>query len=204
MKHKGVNKNTIIAEYGDRVDKIELFNKEKNHLISVGIDSSERIKAELLEQGVSSQTADVLLAKIDDILSKNDDFAAYRSIFNYTAEIPTVVYADVPNIGDYLAQTQLSELVIGKANRVGELPPEDGKCCCFLDKETKKYTIVSPDNRAEVVSRLTQMGYSPTLAEHLADKTVTGIDPQDIEELPQRFESNNAELENVRFTISKP
>ncbi|MBR1432279.1 hypothetical protein [Ruminococcus sp.] len=203
VKHKGVNKDTKIAEYGNRVDKIELFNKEKNHLISVGIDNSERIREELMEQGVSAKTADALLAKIDAMLAEKDELSTYRSIFNYTVEIPHVEYADVPNIGDYLSQTQLSELVIGKADRVGELPPEDGKCCCFFDKDTKKYTIVSPDDRSEIISRLTQMGYSATLAEHLADKTVTGVDPQDIEEQPLRFDSPNAELENIRYTIGK-
>ncbi|MCR5807079.1 MAG: hypothetical protein K6G68_08625 [Oscillospiraceae bacterium] len=203
VKHKGVNKDTVIAEYGDRVDKIELFNKKQNKLISVGIDSSDRIKAELAEQGISDKTADSLLARINDILSENDDLSKYRSIFNYTAEKPEVVYAEVPNIGDYLAQTQLSEMVVGKADMVGELPPDDCKCCCFLDRETKKYTIVPADNRAEIVSRLTQMGYSATLAEHLADKSVTGVDPQDVEEVPMRFDSVNAELENIRYTVTK-
>ena len=65
VKHKGVNKDTVIAEYGDRVDKIELFNKKQNKLISVGIDSSDRIKAELSEQGISDKTADSLLMKIN-------------------------------------------------------------------------------------------------------------------------------------------
>ncbi|MBQ4362855.1 MAG: hypothetical protein II782_02505, partial [Oscillospiraceae bacterium] len=203
VKHKGVNKDTVIAEYGDRVDKIELFNKEQNKLISIGIDSSDRIKAELSEQGISDKTADSLLMRINDILSENDDLSKYRSIFNYTAEKPEVVYAEVPNIGDYLAQTQLSEMVVGKADMVGELPPDDCKCCCFLDRETKKYTIVPADNRAEIVSRLTQMGYSATLAEHLADKSVTGVDPQDVEEVPMRFDSVNAELENIRYTVAK-
>ncbi len=47
------------------------------------------------------------------------------------------------------------------------------------------------------------MGYSATLAEHLADKSVTGVDPQDVEEVPMRFDSVNAELENIRYTVAK-
>ncbi|MBO6308718.1 MAG: hypothetical protein J6N70_07800 [Oribacterium sp.] len=203
VKHKGINKDTVIAEYGNRVNKIELFNNEQNKLISVGIDSCERIREELMEQGISDKTADSLLARMNDILSKNDDLAAYRSIFNYTVENPVVVYADVPNIGDRLAQTQLSELLVGKADMVGEIPPDEGKCCCFYDKTANKYTIVSADDRGTAVSRLTEMGYSAALAEHLADKCVTGIDPQDIEELPYHFDSSNSELENVTYTMCR-
>ena len=203
VKHKGVNKDTYIAEYGNRIDKIELFNKAQNKLISVGIDNSGRIRDELLEQGISPDTADSLLGRINDILINKEDFAAYRSIFNYTVEKPAVVYADVPNIDDRITQTQLSELVVGKADMIGELPADDGKCCCFYDKNTQKYTLVSPENRSDVVSRLTQMGYNSILAEHLADKAVTGVDPQDIEEKPLHFDSFNSELENITYTVGQ-
>ena len=202
VKHRGINKDTNVVEYGNRVDKIDIYDRDQNKLISVGIDNAERIKSELMEQGVSSRAAERLLARIDGMLAEKDDFTAYRSILNYTEEKPEVIYADVPNIGDYIAQSQLSELVVGKAQRVGDYPPEDGKCACIFDKNTNKYTVVSPENRSEILARLNTMGYSPTLAEHIADKVVTGVDPQDIEEHIECFDSKNAELENMRYIIN--
>lgn len=41
------------------------------------------------------------------------------------------------------------------------------------------------------------------LAKQLADRAVKGADPQDVEEPVQHFDSTNAELENLSYTIGK-
>ncbi|MBR6983467.1 MAG: hypothetical protein IKH75_08050 [Ruminococcus sp.] len=199
VKHRGINKDTKVVEYGDRVDKIELFCKEKNMLVSVGIDSSDRIRSELMEQGISRSGADKLLGRINDILSSNDDMEGYRSIFNYTVEKSQIIHADVPNIGDYLAMSHLSEMVIGKADCVGYIPESNGKRCCVFDRANNKYSVI-PYDRGEIMDRLTQMGYSERLAQRLADRAIKGADPQDVEEPPiQYFNSNNSELEELAY-----
>lgn len=203
VKHKGINKDTQVAEYGNRADKIELFNKEQNKLISIGIDSADTIRAELMEQGITSQTADTLLREINEILNSDEYFTAYRSIFNYTVEVPQIKYADIPNIGDYLAQTQLSENIIGKAECVGYLPQTNGPRCCIYDRAENKYSVIHNTGREDIVLRLNEMGYNAMLAKQLADRAVKGADPQDVEEPVQHFNSTNAELENLSYTIGK-
>ena len=126
-------------------------------------------------------------------------YEEYRNTFNYTEEKPEIVYADVPNIGDIIAQTQLSEILIGKAECVGELPKGNGSRLCVSDKASNKFTVIPDKDRNVIMSRLSEMGYDELTAQRIIKRAVYGPDPQDDEEPALRFETNNAELNNIFY-----
>lgn len=203
VKHKRINKDTKVVEYGDRINRIDFFNKDKNVLISIGIDTAENMRAALTENGISGKAADNLLKDIDKMLSEKPDYEEYRSTFNYTEEKPEIVYADVPNIGSIIAQTQLSEMLIGKAECIGELPKDNGPRICVLDKSSNKFTVIPDKNRNTVISRLSEMGYDEHTARQIMLRAVNGPDPQDVEEPAEHFMTSNAELANVSYKMQE-
>ena len=198
--YPGVNKDTVIKEYGGRGDRIDLFCKEKNLLISMGMDSADKIRNQLLEQGISKTAAENLLRDIEKAIPEN-----YRSVFNYTAETSDVVYADIPNIGEYLAQSQLSQTVIGKAQCVGEIPQGKGSMCCVLDNNTNKFTVIPQMSRHEAAIALSQMGYSELAASEIAERITRSYkDNENVNEKKRGtelkyFDGFNAELDDLMY-----
>ena len=201
------NKDTVVTKYGDGLDRIELYNAEKNRLISLSIDNADKVRTELKEQGISAGAADKLLKDINDKLPEE-----YREKFNYSAEKTEIVYSDIPNIGEYLAQSQLSQQLVGKAECHGELPKDSGSKCCVYDKSSNQYAVLPVLPRLEVQSKLTDMGYSEISAKEIADKIVSSYRENDNADiisdrykLPsmQRFDSSNSELSNTAYSISE-
>lgn len=208
-KHRmpGMTKETEIVEYGKRFERIDLFSKELNKLISVGIDSADKIRAELREQGISPKAAEKLLEDIDKQLSDE-----YKQIFNYSIEKSEIVYADIPNIGELIAQSQLSQKVIGKAECIGEIPRDNGSKCCVYDKNTDKFAVMPVMPKYEVISALQQMGYSDLSARQLAEKITDSYRDTDIAKLDdvkhentevKQFNTNNPELANMSYRQQK-
>ncbi len=198
------NKNTVVTKYGDGIERIDLYNSEKNRLISLSIDNADKIRTELLEQGLSLKAAEMLLKEINGMLPDK-----YKSIFNYSAEKTEIVYADIPNIGEYLAQAQLSQQLIGKAECYGEIPKDSGSKCCVFDKSENKFTVLPILPKAEITAKLAEMGYSEVSAKEIADRVVGSYretdnvkDIQIKEEksiTPKYFETNNPELANMMY-----
>lgn len=208
-KHRmpGMTKETEIVEYGKRFERIDLFNKEQNKLISVGIDSADKIRAELREQGISPKAAEKLLEDIDKQLSDE-----YKQIFNYSVERSEIVYADVPNIGELIAQSQLSQKVIGRAECIGEIPQDNGSKCCVYDKNTDKFAVMPVMPKYEVISALQQMGYNDLSARQLAEKITDSYRETDIAKIDdvkhentevKQFNTNNPELTNMSYRQQK-
>lgn len=208
-KYKHVDKNTKIYHSGDNFRRIDLYNKEQNRLVSVGITNASNVRAELLGQGISPKAADKLLSDINDKLPEN-----YKQIFNYSAEKSEVVYADIPNIGEYLAQSQLSETVIGKAECFGEFPKDSGGKCCIFDKNENQYTILPILPKSEIAAKLTEMGYSELTAQEISEKVLQSYNKNDIEKLAEKvsektetitkqFESANPELKNFMYHVTE-
>lgn len=167
------NKDTKVFNYAGRSENsgfgtIDIYNSKTNELINTDVDSAEKIKAILKERQIDDNTINLLLNDINKSLD-----GAEKEIFNFTAEKSDVVYADIPNIGEYLAQSQLSETVIGRANCKGEIPKDNGSRCCVFDKGKNEYTILPILPKKEVQSKLTQMGYSEVSAKEIADKVVS-------------------------------
>lgn len=120
------------------------------------------------------------------------------------------MYADIPNIGEYLAQSQLSEQLIGKAEYFGEIPMNNGGKCCVFDKSENRFTVMPILPRAEITAKLSEMGYSELCAKEIAERVVLSYRDTDkvkdsfvIDEhkpvVPMSFDTNNPELTNMMY-----
>lgn len=212
-RNRHINKDTAVYKYGTEVGelrRIDLFNAKKNELISVKMGSAEEMRTALKERGLNSKTVNKL---IEDINNKLTD--KQKETFAYTAEKSEIVYADIPNIGEYLAQSQLSQKVIGRAECIGEIPRDNGAKCCILDNNTNKFAVISVMPAKEVQAMLSQMGYSEVSAKEIADKVTAsyrendvGYGEQFIKMLPvagdlKRYDASNAELRDMGFYNNK-
>lgn len=208
-KSQFAKKSTEVVKYGVGMERVELYNKEKDKLISLGIDSAEKMYSQMIEQGISAGAADLLIKDIEKKLPEN-----YKNIFNYSEEKSEIVYADIPNIGEYLAQAQLSQQIVGKAECIGELPKDNGSKCCVYDKSENRYTVLPILPIAEVTAKLTEMGYSELCAKEIADRIISNY--RDIDKVkddalisehkpvvPKSFDTNNPELTNMMYHKSE-
>ena len=203
-RHPHATKGTKVYEHGQGREWVNLFDKEKNEIISVKLDNADVMRTALKEHGITGKTADMLMEDINNKLS-----APQKEIFNYTMEKTEVVYADIPNIGEYLAQSQLSQAIVGKVCMTGEIPKDTGSKCCVMDRNTNSFAVLPVMPVKEVQAALSQMGYSEMSSKEIADKIVRSYRDSDMSE-PEReneitpseitsFETVNAELRDCGF-----
>lgn len=209
-RNRHINKDTAVYKYGTEggeLRRIDLFNAKKNELISVKMGSAEEMRIALSERGLNSKTISKLLDDVNNALTDNQ-----KKTFSYTAEKSEIVYADIPNIGEYLAQSLLSQTVIGKAECMGEIPIDNGAKCCILDNNTQKFAVIPVLPVHQVQSMLSQMGYSEVSAKEIAEKVAASYRDSDIESSAYEvmeykpwairfdsFEQNNAELNELGY-----
>ena len=209
-RNRHINKDTAVYKYGTEggeLRRIDLFNAKKNELISVKMGSAEEMRIALSERGLNSKTISKLLDDVNNALTDKQ-----KKTFSYTVEKSEIVYADIPNIGEYLAQSQLSQTVIGKAECMGEIPIDNGAKCCVLDNNTQKFAVIPILPVKQVQSMLSQMGYSEVSAKEIAEKVALSYRDSDIESSAYEvmeykpwairfdsFEQNNAELNELGY-----
>ena len=203
-RHPHATKGTKVYEYGQGRERVNLFNKEKNEIISVKLDNADVMRTALKEHGITGKTADMLMDGINKKLSEPQ-----KEIFNYTREKTEVVYADIPNIGEYLAQSQLSQAIVGRKCISGEIPKDTGAKCCVLDNNKNEFAVIPVMPVKEVQATLSQMGYSEMSAKEIADKIIRSYRDSDISEPEQEneiipseitpFETVNAELRDCGY-----
>lgn len=203
-RHPHATKGTKVYEHGQGRERVNLFNKEKNEIISVKLDNADVMRTALKEHGITGKTADMLMEDIYNKLSEPQ-----KEIFNYTREKTEVVYADIPNIGEYLAQSQLSQAIVGRKCISGEIPKDTGAKCCVLDNNKNEFAVIPVIPVKEVQAALSQMGYSEMSAKEIADKIVGNYREGDVKEfdevketpLPKitPFETTNAELRDCGY-----
>ena len=212
-RNRHINKDTAVYKYGTdsgELRRIDLFNAKKNELISVKMGSAEEMWTALRERGLNSKTVNKLIEDINNKLTHKQ-----KETFAYTAEKSEIVYADIPNIGEYLAQSQLSQKVIGRAECIGEIPRDNGAKCCILDNSTNKFAVIPVMPAKEVQAVLSQMGYSEVSAKEIADKVTAsyrendvGYGEQFIKMMPaaedlKRYDASNAELRDMGYCNNK-
>lgn len=202
-RHPHASKGTKVYEHGQGMERINLFNKEKNEIISVKLDNAEFMRTALKEHGITGKTADILMEDINQKLSE-----LQKEIFEFSREKTEVVYADIPNIGEYLAQSQLSQSIVGKVCMTGEIPKDCGSKCCITDRNTNSFAVLPVMLVKEVQAALSQLGYSEMSAKEIADKIVRSYRDGDISEPePEKisgeritpFETTNAELRDCGY-----
>lgn len=203
-RHPHASKGTKVYEHGQGMERVNLFNKEKNEIISVKLDNAEVMRTALKEHGITGKTADILMEDINQKLSEPQ-----KEIFGFSREKTEVVYADIPNIGEYLAQSQLSQSIVGKVCMTGEIPKDCGSKCCVTDRNTNSFAIFPVMPVKEVQAALSQLGYSEMSAKEIADKIVRSYRDGDVSEPEQTkeisgeritpFETSNAELRDCGY-----
>lgn len=203
-RHPHATKGTKVYEHGQGRERVNLFNKEKNEIISVKLDNADVMRTALKEHGITGKTADMLMDDINKKLSEPQ-----KEIFNYTREKTEVVYADIPNIGEYLAQSQLSQAIVGKMCMTGEITKDTGSKCCVMDRNTNSFAVLPVMPVKEMQAALSQMGYSEMSAKEIADKIVGSYREGDVKELDEvketslpkitPFETTNAELRDCGY-----
>ncbi len=203
-RHPHAAKGTKVYEHGQGMERVNLFNKEKNEIISVKLDNAEVMRTALKEHGITGKTADILMEDINKKLSEPQ-----KEIFGFSREKTEVVYADIPNIGEYLAQSQLSQSIVGKVCMTGEIPKDCGSKCCIMDRNTNSFAVLPVMPVKEVQAALSQLGYSEMSAKEIADKIVRSYRDGDISEPEQTkeisgkrvtpFETSNAELRDCGY-----
>lgn len=212
-RNRHINKDTAVYKYGTEdgeLRRIDLFNAKKNELISVKMGSAEEMRIALKERGLNSKTVNKLLDDVNKALTDKQ-----KETFSYTAEKSEIVYADIPNIGEYLAQSQLSQKVIGRAECIGEIPRDNGAKCCILDNNTNKFAVIPVMPAKEIQAVLSQMGYSEVSAKEIADKVTAsyrendvGYGEQFIKMMPvtgdlKRYDASNVELRDMGYYNNK-
>ena len=206
-RHPHAKKHTKIYEHGQGMERVNLFHAEKNEIISMNLDSAENMKSILKGHNITGRTADMLLEDINKKLTEPQ-----KEIFNFSKEKTEIVYADIPNIGEYLAQSQLSQTIVGKANLTGELPKDPGAKCCVMDNNTNSFAVIPVMPVKEVQAALSQMGYSEMSAKEIADKIVRSCKEGDVSEIKEEkenqkltitpFDTQNAELSDCGYCKS--
>ncbi len=211
-RNRHIKKDTAVYKYGTEggeLRRIDLFNAKKNELISVKMGSADEMRIALKERGLNGKTVNKLLEDVNNALNDKQ-----KEVFGYTAEKSDIVYADIPNIGEYLAQSQLSRTVIGKAECMGEIPKNNGAKCCILDNNTNKFAVIPVSPVKEVQSMLSQMGYSEVSSKEIADKISRSYRESDKESVAFKnsyegekshtanlhyYDNSNAELQNMGY-----
>ncbi len=201
-RHPHATKGTKVYEHGQGRERVNLFNKEKNEIISVKLDKADVMRTALKEHGITGKTADMLMEDINKKLSDPQ-----KEVFGFSREKTEVVYADIPNIGEYLAQSQLSQAIVGKVCMTGEIPKDTGSKCCVMDRNTNSFAVLPVMPVKEVQAALSQMGYSEMSSKEIADKIVRSYREGDVNELDEitpspkitPFETTNAELQDCGF-----
>ena len=201
-KSKYVNKDTEVYKYGSGLGRIEFYNKRKNKLISIALDSADNVRRLLREHGIEKSEADMLLKNVYERMPEE-----FREKFNYTAEKTEIVYADIPNIGELIGQAQLSEKIVGKFDCVGDISRSSDYKSCVTDLESGKYTVIGTMPKAAMIARIQEMGYDKLTAKQIADKILRdnpGFDSQDIEnDEPRpkqiRFDTKNPQINDFSY-----
>ena len=203
-RHPHASKGTKVYEHGQGMERVNLFNKEKNEIISVKLDNAEVMRTALKEHGITGKTADILMEDINQKLSEPQ-----KEIFGFSREKVEIVYADIPNIGEYLSQSQLSQSIVGKVCMTGEIPKDCGSKCCITDRNTNSFAVLPVMPVKEVQAALSQLGYSEMSAKEIADKVVRSYRDGDIKEPEQAkklsaekvtpFQTTNAELRDCGY-----
>ena len=90
-RHPHATKGTKVYEHGQGRERVNLFNKEKNEIISVKLDNADVMRTALKEHGITGKTADMLMEDINNKLS-----APQKEIFRLKKGPPQPCTAAVP------------------------------------------------------------------------------------------------------------
>lgn len=172
---------------------IEIYDKAKDKLISVGNDNVDKLNAILLENGYDSRTAEVLTEKLQAELG-----IIPTEEINYIEE----------NIDNELDRTAVIEAT-QDMEQYGEINESSGDKCAVYDTDRNQYTVIdiNSDDEEKIRGTLLAAGYTALQTAAVMSKIDAvynreSIVPTEIKNDVKLFDgSNNAELNNYRYSI---
>lgn len=171
---------------------IEIYDKSKDKLISVGTDSADKLNIILRENGIDSRTAEALTEKINGELGQNSG--------------EKIIYSE-ENIEQDLQRSQVMEAVENMQS-FGKVSEAAGEKCAVYDTEHNQYTVIDPkkDSNEKVRNSLINAGYTEIQAAAIMSKlnsvyTKENILPTEEKSESKSFDTNNAELNNYRYAV---
>lgn len=198
------NKDTeVFHYYNDRVERVEFYNAADNRLISIGIESAEKMAAALKERGVSEKAAEELINQLNERLP-----AEYKEAFSYSDKTPQPKFTSNSKVDELLKQSELARAVEGAACLADN---SKGESCCIYDKNKDSYAVLPILPRAEIANKLIEMGYDGLEADAIAAKAVGEYLDSDIAKINAEksaaaeingFTSKNPELRNIGYAVT--
>lgn len=171
---------------------IEIYDKSKDKLISVGTDNADKLNAILLENGVDSEAAEAITQKI-------------HSELGLTAK-EKIIYSE-ESIEKDLHRSEVMEAT-QNMEQFGKISESAGEKCAVYDTERNQYTVIDPnkDSNEKVRESLIKAGYTEIQAAAIMSKlnsvyTKENILPTEEKSEAKSFDTNNAELNNYRYAV---
>lgn len=167
-------------------DRVEIYDKANDKIISIGRDSIDKTESILLENGIAPEVAKAISDKFNN---------TKEAEINYTEENPK----------EEIRRTEAAAAV-ENMEQFGDMPRDSGVMFEIYDEENMRYTVVNPehDSGKKIRNTLIDAGYTDIQAAAIISK----LDAQCIKEnVPQAelsaeiksFPGNNAELNNFRY-----
>lgn len=182
--------------FNDNLERIELYNANKNTMMRIGIRSADEVESVLVSNGMSVGAAKKLCEDISKQLPEQ-----YRESFNYSAIEKNFTILDIEDKETVIKQAELYEKI--KDSECMLRSDAKGEKLFIHDSENNKYIVVdSGNNREEVMNYLReQMGYTNIQASCISDiamkKNADFI--KEPENEVKTFTTNNPEVEKLRY-----
>lgn len=181
-------KDTQIVHYDvSGNDRVEIYDKANDKIISIGSDSLDKAESILLENGINSEAAKAISDKLNN---------ANETEIYYSEEDPE----------DEIRRTEAAEAV-ENMEQYGDMPRDSrGVMFEIYDEESKKYTVVDPehDSGKKIRNTLINAGYTEIQAAAIMSKLDASRIKENVPQAEQSaeiksFPGNNAELNNFRY-----
>lgn len=187
----GENTQTVHYDVSGE-NRIEVYDKSNDKLISVGTDNADKLNAILLENGIDIKAAEAVTEKIQSELGM-----LHKEKIIYSEE----------NIEKDLHRSEVMEAV-ENMEHFGRFSETSGDKCAVYDKERKQYTVIDPkrDSNEKVRDSLIKAGYSEIQTAAIMSKLNSvynreNIIPTEEQSSAKSFDSKNAELNNYRYAV---
>ncbi len=185
----GENTQTVHYDVSGE-NRIEVYDKSNDKLISVGTDNADKLTAILLENGIDSKAAEAVTEKVHSELGMLQE--------------EKIIYSE-ENIEKDLHRSEVMTAV-ENMEQFGRVSETAGEKCAVYDKERKQYTVIDPkrDSNEKVRDSLIKAGYNEIQTAAIMSKLNSVYNRENIIPTGEKgevknFDSKNAELNNYRY-----
>lgn len=186
--------------FNDNLERIELYNANKNTMMSIGIRSADEVESVLVSNGMSVGAAKKLCEDISKQLPEQ-----YKERFGYAEIEKEFKISDIENKESIIKQAELYDKI--KDAECVLRSDANGEKLFIHDSENNKYMVVGSGNdREEVMDYLReQMGYTNIQASCISNyamKKNTDFIKEPENEV-KTFTTNNPEVEKIKYIANE-